>query len=886
MSYMQSILFFAITVCFSFGFCAANAQAPCVNPLNTVNVFHINSTAFDFGYESVNDSVYKLRLKILTKCVGPDMDSIDILGGGGQVVVAWDTCNRPIYTFLTNTTVEAIAVLPDGRPDFSKVIGNYCSSFACRCDTPYDPTALIGYRERWLEGFITLPENCGLWTIRDNSTLRDTTTTNISHCVNYEFLPTTYAPNMHIQALINHLPGINNNSATALNAAPIYVCENQPYVYNPGFVDQDGDSLVHTLINTQYSRFKHNVGGLGYISQPLFSYLGMPAFADIPFSAPFSLTEPFSTNNTFTFNSADGSMSFTPTPNQNPILSTRTDEYRNGVWVGSSMRDFTFVTLPCTNQPCSSQIQYSSLVNATAPASTELLACINQSMQACFWLSNADATSAIKASSNITQALPGSTVSFTQISNDSIKACITWTPTAADVGNNQFTFAVTDTSCKAPGVAIPYTFGYNIKVQNIPALIANDSICQGASIVLQSTQNSLYNFVWSNASGANNFNCNTGANCPTITAYPTTTETYYVTAATIGGACIYTDTIKLFVVNKFTLNATDSIVCGLKPNIALAANAQGQNMPLTYAWLPTLGIIGGTNLDIINISTANTTYTVTASDIMNCFTITDIATIQYEPNFNAIATASKNSICSGDTVALSASGGTVTWNPLYNISNASGSSALVWPDTSTTYNANISSTNGPCVANIALPIQANALRADAGNDTTIRDGDLVRLGGVNMLCDNGCIHFWYDDINLLSSNLIHDQLYPIARPPRDMTFRLRLVSADGACADEDFVNIKVSCDNADIANSFMPDNYATSDINRSFGVRNAGLTNYNFSIYNRYGERVFFTQDCLVRWNGKYKNKPCPMDTYVYVITGTCANGKTINRNGNVTLIR
>ncbi len=885
------VVFFTLLLCLLVkqqGFC----QAPCAKYNLIWSIAESSSVARDLSYRNLNDSTYEITIKILYNCKGPLMDSD--MQNEAEIYCTFDTCNYTIFSGGGNVFSYIADAspnnLPDGRPNYSKILGNYCSSFPCRCDSPYNINNLIGYKERWYVDTVILPENCGLWTIRNTLAQRDTFNTNIALCVPYS-LPLvpqhTNLPNMCLNLEINHLPGIKNNSPVPTNPLPVYVCENQAFSYNPGFIDPDGDSLVHTLINPLYNNLWVNVGPQSYIQQ--FNLWGFTnIFDSIPYTPPYSRQEPFASNGTFQFNNADGSMSFTPLPNQNPIIATRTDEYRNGVWVGSCMREYAFITINCNNSNQASNISIipNTVQNGSISAPTEITACQNQLLSACFAIANPDPTSELKVSSNITQAIPGSTISYTAISKDSLLACITWLPQDSNVGKHTFTFSVTDTSCKAPGVSVPYTYGFTIRVLPRPELGTSTTICEGDSILIAPTNATLYQFSWSNASNTGNFSTSVTSNFASITAYPTVSDTYYYTAITLGGVCVFTDSAKVHVVQDFTLNATDTLICGQQDTASLFAYASGQNTELFYNWTPNAGILSNASQSLVFVTPATTSYVVSVTDSAACFVHTDTASIIYDGAFAPMASASPNAICADDTIVLGASGGVVTWAPIVNIANNTLTNTLAWPDAPITYTATIQSNNSSCQAKIGVPIAVTRLRADAGNDTTIRDGDLVQLGGVNMLCDTGCLHFWYDDINLLLSNNIHYNLYPIARPPQDMSFRLRLVSADGACADEDVVNIKVSCNNADIPNAFMPDNPNVADEDSKFGVRNNGLVNFTMRIYNRWGEEVFYTDNCQARWNGKYKGKPCPMGTYVYLIMGNCANGTPINRNGNVTLIR
>ncbi|MBN1598331.1 MAG: gliding motility-associated C-terminal domain-containing protein [Bacteroidales bacterium] len=62
--------------------------------------------------------------------------------------------------------------------------------------------------------------------------------------------------------------------------------------------------------------------------------------------------------------------------------------------------------------------------------------------------------------------------------------------------------------------------------------------------------------------------------------------------------------------------------------------------------------------------------------------------------------------------------------------------------------------------------------------------------------------------------------------------------------------------------------------------------NYEFSVFNRWGNRVFRTGDPLERWNGEYQNKPAAMGVYRWQIKYTDAGNNERVIHGTVTLIR
>jgi gliding motility-associated-like protein len=59
-----------------------------------------------------------------------------------------------------------------------------------------------------------------------------------------------------------------------------------------------------------------------------------------------------------------------------------------------------------------------------------------------------------------------------------------------------------------------------------------------------------------------------------------------------------------------------------------------------------------------------------------------------------------------------------------------------------------------------------------------------------------------------------------------------------------------------------------------------------FTIYNRWGNKVFETNDINQGWNGEYNNTPQPMGVYVYIVEGYTHTGVFFHKQGNITLIR
>jgi gliding motility-associated-like protein len=62
--------------------------------------------------------------------------------------------------------------------------------------------------------------------------------------------------------------------------------------------------------------------------------------------------------------------------------------------------------------------------------------------------------------------------------------------------------------------------------------------------------------------------------------------------------------------------------------------------------------------------------------------------------------------------------------------------------------------------------------------------------------------------------------------------------------------------------------------------------NYKFSVFNRWGEKVFETEDPVLGWNGTIEGSNAPQGTYVYYVRLFGTNGQELNKSGRVTLLR
>ncbi|MGK0366743.1 MAG: gliding motility-associated-like protein, partial [Saprospiraceae bacterium] len=61
---------------------------------------------------------------------------------------------------------------------------------------------------------------------------------------------------------------------------------------------------------------------------------------------------------------------------------------------------------------------------------------------------------------------------------------------------------------------------------------------------------------------------------------------------------------------------------------------------------------------------------------------------------------------------------------------------------------------------------------------------------------------------------------------------------------------------------------------------------YQFRVYNRWGELIFETKDVDQGWNGKYKGTIQPMGAYIFQARITQSSGRVVEEGGVFMLLR
>jgi gliding motility-associated-like protein len=64
-----------------------------------------------------------------------------------------------------------------------------------------------------------------------------------------------------------------------------------------------------------------------------------------------------------------------------------------------------------------------------------------------------------------------------------------------------------------------------------------------------------------------------------------------------------------------------------------------------------------------------------------------------------------------------------------------------------------------------------------------------------------------------------------------------------------------------------------------------GVDHYHLEIYNRWGERLFTSEEVNIGWDGYFNEELCDQGVYFFKCTGTFINGVPFRVVGDVTLI-
>jgi gliding motility-associated-like protein len=153
----------------------------------------------------------------------------------------------------------------------------------------------------------------------------------------------------------------------------------------------------------------------------------------------------------------------------------------------------------------------------------------------------------------------------------------------------------------------------------------------------------------------------------------------------------------------------------------------------------------------------------------------------------------------------------------------------------------------------------------------------VRFSNTSQFADS---YFW-----IFGDGETSTQVEPTHEYNATGTYNAKVVAISRAGCTDTFpllVNVIVN-PLLDVPNAFTPGRFG---INSIVNVRGYGIEKMDWKIYNRWGQKIFQSNNKKNGWDGTYRGKLQPTDTYVYTLDVLFTDGKTLRKKGDITLIR
>jgi gliding motility-associated-like protein len=390
-------------------------------------------------------------------------------------------------------------------------------------------------------------------------------------------------------------------------------------------------------------------------------------------------------------------------------------------------------------------------------------------------------------------------------------------------------------------------------------------LCQGEQLTLDaSSENAVYQWRL-NGTVLNN----TQSQIPVIAP-----GGQYIVDINVGGCGAYSDTVNItfssLAAPPFKLGP-DTLLCP-KEIFSLTAHVPGAT---SYAW-------SSKGLDVYDAVSYNidrdSTITITSQGRYWAFVtvaksceVVDTMIVRYrgnkQLNFNDTA------LCQGSTLVLDADFGTgvYKWESIppqrEDQNNTNQSTYFVYNPGFYTVTATV----GHCVFKDSLNVVFNdTLQLGMPKDTTLCKGEIFiiqpKANAPDYVWQDGTVGGYFNATT---------------------TGQYRIIAQNGCGRDTAQMNIIFEdCPCALLLpNAFTPNGDGVNDNFRPLHA--CDMQDYSMTIYNRYGERIYFSTDPLEAWDGKVKGTLLNMGGYVWTVKYTKTSTKQIiQKQGTVLLLR
>jgi gliding motility-associated-like protein len=421
---------------------------------------------------------------------------------------------------------------------------------------------------------------------------------------------------------------------------------------------------------------------------------------------------------------------------------------------------------------------------------------------------------------------------------------------------------------------------------NIPPIV---KLCKFDSIVLNQGGGSQYTYRWSPPSGLSDTTAYSPVAKPTVT---TTYNVHITQLSTLGTLCSITKQIVVGV-SSDTLGTNignDTIVCK-GSYINLRARSFGKAN--TFYWshyntfTDTLNININDSVLKVFPNGSHSKYYVKASNGY-CINVDSINIQTDSVNISTISSA----VCLSNTTTLSVTNNSnkplsYLWSPLIHIIGSFNTNIItVKPVATTTYYVRaIDANNCSTISNAVVTVHSPPTLTAIADKYTLYQEENTQLHAVPS--DFNYSYQWQP------SNLLTDQTIANPYTATTVTTLYSVTVTDNSNAlqcisiDTVLVTYKERNDCGEpkifIPNAFTPDGNGRNDI---LYVRGDNISELEFIIYNRWGEKMVEIHNLSQGWDGTYNGSVVEPGVFVYYLRVKCIDGESYFKKGNVTLIR
>jgi gliding motility-associated-like protein len=168
---------------------------------------------------------------------------------------------------------------------------------------------------------------------------------------------------------------------------------------------------------------------------------------------------------------------------------------------------------------------------------------------------------------------------------------------------------------------------------------------------------------------------------------------------------------------------------------------------------------------------------------------------------------------------------------------------------------------------LVLPRIQETIHISLGNDTFFCPGARLTVSPGNFKN-----YLWQDNSTASSFTITSTGTFSV------------VVTNESGCTGMASIKVTVDCSDVYFPSGITPNGDTRNDLFGPLGNTGA-LRNYTLAVYDRFGERAFYTTDPFKKWDGRYKGSEYNSGSFVWIASYTL-NGKAYTKKGSLMLIR